>query len=60
MKRLLDATFRYTPSFDTDVRRTFERIRRQQRARTEPKEPGASQPCVHVVAMEPLQKSAKL
>ena len=30
MIHILDASFRYEPSFDTDVRRTFERIRRQQ------------------------------
>jgi hypothetical protein len=29
MIHILDASFRYEPSFDTDVRRTFERIRRQ-------------------------------
>lgn len=29
MKSLLDPTFRYRPSFDTDLRRTFARIRRE-------------------------------
>jgi hypothetical protein len=29
MKHIFDSSFRYTPSFDTDVRRTFERIRRE-------------------------------
>lgn len=29
MKSILDPTFRYTPSFDTDLRRTFARIRRE-------------------------------
>lgn len=29
MKRILDPEFRYVPSFDTDVRKTFERIRRE-------------------------------
>ena len=29
MKRILDAAFRYTPSFETDIRRTFERARRE-------------------------------
>lgn len=29
---LLDPKFQYRPSFDTSVRRTFERIRRQQLA----------------------------
>jgi hypothetical protein len=37
MKHILDSSFRYKPSFDTDVRKTFERVRRQQqeKARTE-------------------------
>jgi hypothetical protein len=30
MKHILDSTFRYKPSFDTDVRKTFEKVRRQQ------------------------------
>jgi uncharacterized protein YeeX (DUF496 family) len=36
MIHILDASFRYEPSFDTDVRRTFERIRRQQQAQAKP------------------------
>lgn len=39
MKSILDPTFRYTPSVETDVRKTFARVRREQRAnaaRTEP------------------------
>jgi hypothetical protein len=30
MKHILDSEFRYRPSFDTDVRKTFEKARRQQ------------------------------
>jgi hypothetical protein len=30
MKHILDSSFRYKPSFDTDVRKTFDRVRRQQ------------------------------
>lgn len=30
MKHILDSDFRYRPSFDTDVKKTFEKIRRQQ------------------------------
>jgi hypothetical protein len=30
MKHILDSSFRYRPSFDTDVRKTFEKVRRQQ------------------------------
>jgi hypothetical protein len=30
MKSILDPSFRYTPSFKTDLRKTFARARRQQ------------------------------
>ena len=30
MKHILDSSFRYKPSFDTDVRKTFHRVRRRQ------------------------------
>ena len=30
MKHILDSDFRYRPSFDTDIKKTFEKIRRQQ------------------------------
>ena len=33
MKSVLDSPFEYTPSFQTDVRKTFERIRREQQAK---------------------------
>jgi hypothetical protein len=29
MKSILDPSFRYSPSFDTDLKRTFARIRRE-------------------------------
>ncbi len=35
MKHILDSDFRYCPSFDTDVRKTFEKIRRQQQSAKE-------------------------
>ena len=31
MKSILDRTFRYTPSFETDLRKTFARIQRERR-----------------------------
>jgi hypothetical protein len=31
MKSVFDSSFKYTPSFATDVRKTFERVRREQR-----------------------------
>jgi hypothetical protein len=38
MKSILDRTFRYTPSFETDLRKTFARIQRERRlaAQAEP------------------------
>jgi len=32
MKSILDPTFRYVPSVETDVRKTFARVRREMRA----------------------------
>ena len=32
MKSILDPTFRYVPSVETDLRKTFARVRREQRA----------------------------
>ena len=32
MKSILDRSFRYTPSIETDLRKTFARLRRQQLA----------------------------
>jgi hypothetical protein len=36
MKSILDRSFRYTKSVDTDLRKTFARIRREQRQHGEP------------------------
>ena len=33
MKSILDRSFRYTNSVDTDIRKTFARVRREQRHR---------------------------
>ena len=35
MKSLFDKSFRYKPSFDTDLKKTFERLKREQKAREE-------------------------
>jgi hypothetical protein len=32
MKHILDHSFRYTPSYSTDIRKTFERIRMEREA----------------------------
>ena len=31
MKRILDKSFQYRPSHETDIRKTFERVRREMR-----------------------------
>jgi hypothetical protein len=48
MKRILDSSFRYTPSFATDVRKTFARLKRAQRTRT---------PVVKVLTLNPVKRS---
>ena len=56
MKHILDSSFRYKPSFDTDVRRTFDRVRRQQQAQT--KDKPAPDVRVKVLQLEQLKKAA--
>ena len=36
MKSILDRSFRYTPSSKTDLRKTFAKLRREQRLNTRP------------------------
>jgi hypothetical protein len=61
MKHILDSAFHYRPSFDTDVRKTFEKIRRQQQAR-ERDESRAAAPApevkVKVLKLEQLKKAS--
>lgn len=58
MKHILDSEFRYRPSFDTDVRKTFEKVRRQQQVRE--REQTATQPetKVKVLKLEQLKKAS--
>lgn len=39
MKTIFDPAFRYTPSFNTDLKKSFARIRRAQREETVKAEP---------------------
>jgi hypothetical protein len=48
-KHIFDASFRYAPSFDTDIRKTFERIRSQQ-AQADP------QSRINVLRLDQLKK----
>ena len=61
MKHIFDSEFRYRPSFDTDVRKTFEKARRQQvRSRDEAREDGTTTPelKVKVLKLEQLKKAS--
>ena len=61
MKHILDSDFRYRPSFDTDVKKTFEKIRRQQQQAKEQqaKDQKARHPEVQVkvVKLDQLKKA---
>jgi hypothetical protein len=58
MKHILDSSFRYRPSFDTDVRKTFEKVRRQQQSQgREAAKPG-SEIRVKVLQLENLKKAS--
>lgn len=63
MKHILDSSFRYKPSFDTDVRKTFEKVRRQQHiqerdhARAESDAKAAATTRVKVLQLDQLKKA---
>ena len=48
MKSILDPAFRYSPSFDTDLKRTFARIRRERRKDAERAEQATAKTVVKV------------
>ena len=57
MKHILDSDFRYRPSFDTDVKKTFEKIRRQQQmAKERQSKAEEGQVTVKVLKLEQLKK----
>jgi hypothetical protein len=61
MKHILDSDFRYRPSFDTDVKKTFEKIRRQQQAKEQQaKDRQSKHPEVQVkvLKLEQLKKAS--
>jgi len=57
MKHILDSEFRYRPSFDTDVRKTFEKVRRQQQVREREQAKGDTETKVKVLKLEHLKKA---
>src|SRR5262245_4327090 len=59
MKHILDSEFRYRPSFDTDVRKTFEKARRQQQqVRPQDQATAAPEIKVKVLKLEQLKKAS--
>ena len=57
MKHILDSDFRYRPSFDTDVRKTYEKARlAQQQSRERDEAQIAPEPRVKVLKLEQLKK----
>jgi hypothetical protein len=59
MKHILDSSFQYKPSFATDLRKTFDRVRRQQRTedRDQAKTEAANAPGIRVVSLDQLKKA---
>jgi hypothetical protein len=59
MKHILDSDFRYRPSFDTDVRKTFEKVRRQQQVREREQPTSATtETKVKVLKLEQIKKAS--
>ena len=52
MKSILDRSFRYTPSVETDLRKTFARIRRKQREADTAQEHEALDPATNVLSLD--------
>ena len=55
MKHILDSAFQYRPSFDTDVRKTFEKVRRQQQARDREQSRPSAEITVKVLKLDQLK-----
>lgn len=55
MKTILDPTFKYRSSVETDIRKTFARVRRQQRAAAAKMVAEATKP---TAAVRPIRKVA--
>lgn len=58
MKHILDSSFRYKPSFDTDVRKTFERARKQQQAQAKEQAKPSPEVRVKVLQLEQVKKAS--
>ena len=58
MKHILDSEFRYRPSFDTDLRKTFERVRRSQHAKDRAQAKQVPEVQVRVLKLDQLKKAS--
>ena len=58
MKHILDSSFRYKPSFDTDVRKTFERVRKQQQPKAKDSQSSNQEVRVKVLQLDHLKKAS--
>ena len=59
MKSIFEPSFRYTPSYETDLRKTFERIRREQAGNTLETRPSLEHAPVKVLPLRARQGPAK-
>ena len=53
MKSILDRSFQYTPSAQTDLKKTFARIRREQRAQDAANDRAAAEASLKVSPLRP-------
>jgi hypothetical protein len=63
MKHILDSSFRYKPSFDTDIRKTFDNARRQQdrerdQAKADADAKENSSPRIRILQLDQLKKAS--
>jgi hypothetical protein len=58
VKHILDSSFRYKPSFDTDVRKTFERVRKQQQDKAREQSKPNPEVRVKVLQLEQVKKAS--
>ena len=57
MKSILDPSFQYTPSIETDVRKTFARIRRELKARSQAKASAEAQTLVRALSLNTRRRA---
>jgi hypothetical protein len=58
MKHILDSSFRYRSSFNTDVRKTFEKIRREQKAKELAQTKPGTDVQLKLLQLEPAKKAS--